>query len=534
VQVLPGSNTLLSISVLTSRTFSCQWFFFGSPILWATTTNLALTNFSAFQAGVCSVAVWNEYGTNWASTILLVANSPAVSVDAAVMYGGSTTRVDSARITLTNTGTGRDIYYTLDGSDPDFMGYRYSAPFTNTTSAILRAIAYNAAYTEWGEAAPVQVLIWPTYPLVSGTPGGGSITRSPAPYTSPNRWLSNTVVTLTATPWAGWTFLRWTGDSTDTTNVTEVLLDRPKTVSASFGALLTLLTNGSGSVLVNPIADFYPYGSTAQFTALPAAGAYFFGWAGSATGFTNPLSFTFTNASPGITALFGALKPNQVSLTVLPSGNGSVRVNPAQNVYTNGATVTVTATPASNHFFAGWSGDAAGLLNPLALTLTISKAITANFTPSGGANPPVITQQPVGITVGAGGSTALSVQVTSTGPVTYQWRFNGTAIPGANGPTLLLADMTAAQAGLYDVVITSPGGVVISAAAAVAQAGMQFLPVVVVDGAPGTSYRIEYSDEVQPVNWTLLAPVTLATNHLAYADETSTNRARRFYRVVPP
>jgi hypothetical protein len=68
------------------------------------------------------------------------------------------------------------------------------------------------------------VLIAPTYLLTASTPGGGSVGVSPAAYSGGNRYVSNTVVTLTATPSNGWSFLHWTGDSTATTNVTTVLM----------------------------------------------------------------------------------------------------------------------------------------------------------------------------------------------------------------------------------------------------------------------------------------------------------------------
>jgi hypothetical protein len=155
-------------------------------------------------------------------------------------------------------------------------------------------------------------------------------------------------------------------------------MDRPRTIQAVFGNPLTLFMIGSGRVLIDPPAGPYPFGSTVQFTALPFAGYYFFGWAGAATGFADPLLLTVTNAS-GITALFGALKANQVSLTVLPNGIGSVAISPAKNVYTNGDTVTLTALPTTNSVFRGWTGDASGQLNPLVLTLNSSKLINANF-----------------------------------------------------------------------------------------------------------------------------------------------------------
>jgi hypothetical protein len=280
-----------------------------------------------------------------------------------------------------------------------------------------------------------------TYPLSAGTPGGGSVSVSPAPYSGANLYLSETPVTLTATPSNGWSFIRWTGDSTATTNVTTVVMDEPRTVQAVFGTALTLFTNGNGQVLLSPPTGPYPLGSIVQVTALPSQGYYFFGWSGAASGFANPWLHTVTNAS-AITALFGALKPTQVSLTVLPNGNGSVAINPARNVYTNGDIVTLTATPATDYAFTGWSGDASGASNPLVLLLDTNKLITANFKL---APPPVlqpVVQAPGSLTLAWSAVTGLTYQVQyTTNLFPVNWSNLGSATVATNS-TMTASDFT--------------------------------------------------------------------------------------------
>ena len=166
-------------------------------------------------------------------------------------------------------------------------------------------------------------------------------------------------------------------------------MDQPRTVRALFGTSLNLFTSGNGQVLLNPPTGPYLYGSAVQLTAVPSAGSYFFGWSGAVSGFANPLHFAVTDAS-GITALFGVLRTNQVFLTVLPSSNGSVEINPARSVYTIGDSVTLTAVPATGYDFAGWGGDASGTSNPLVLSLNTTTVISASF-----ALPPSTNQPPV-------------------------------------------------------------------------------------------------------------------------------------------
>jgi hypothetical protein len=77
--------------------------------------------------------------------------------------------------------------------------------------------------------------------------------------------------------------------------------------------------------------------------------------------------------------------------------------------------------------------------------------------------PPVITNQPVGVDFTVGGTINLSVGVDSAAPPTYQWFRGLTPVPGATNPTLTISNATLADAGPYDVVVTTVNGVVRSA-----------------------------------------------------------------------
>jgi len=70
--------------------------------------------------------------------------------------------------------------------------------------------------------------------------------------------------------------------------------------------------------------------------------------------------------------------------TSVASGSGSITRNPNQSSYASGSTVTLTAVPATGYMFTGWSGDASGTTNPLTVTMSANKNISANFAPSSG------------------------------------------------------------------------------------------------------------------------------------------------------
>lgn len=69
------------------------------------------------------------------------------------------------------------------------------------------------------------------------------------------------------------------------------------------------------------------------------------------------------------------------SLSVNTTGTGTVSKNPEQQTYLEGSVVTITATPGQGQQFAGWSGDASGTTNPLDITMSSNKTITASFIP---------------------------------------------------------------------------------------------------------------------------------------------------------
>jgi len=77
------------------------------------------------------------------------------------------------------------------------------------------------------------------------------------------------------------------------------------------------------------------------------------------------------------------------------------------------------------------------------------------------APPPIITGHPANTTVVAGNSASFTVAATGSG-LTFQWFFNGSSIPGANGATLNLANVQLSQAGTYNVVALSGGGAALS------------------------------------------------------------------------
>jgi len=99
---------------------------------------------------------------------------------------------------------------------------------------------------------------------------------------------------------------------------------------------------------------------------------------------------------------------------------------------------------------------------------------------------PIITLQPSDQTPFLGGSFSLQVEAFGSLPFYYQWRYNGTNIPGAKRQTFALQNLRQDQSGYYSVLVSNAFGVVSSAKAKVSV--MQ-----VVAWGKGTNFDFAYS-----------------------------------------
>jgi hypothetical protein len=79
--------------------------------------------------------------------------------------------------------------------------------------------------------------------------------------------------------------------------------------------------------------------------------------------------------------------------------------------------------------------------------------------------PPTITAQPTNLTVLTGSNALFTAAATGTAPLSYQWRHNGTNLPGATDTTLALTNVQSSAAGSYSVIVTNSVGVTNSGSA---------------------------------------------------------------------
>ena len=127
-----------------------------------------------------------------------------------------------------------------------------------------------------------------------------------------------------------------------------------------------------------------------------------------------------------------------------------------------------------------WDYSAAPLATRTAGDIqTAGLVVTARETPGRGPRllgfstgplsvPPAILTSPLDQYLNVGDQATLSVTADQSLPVTYQWFKDGELIPGANSNTLVLSNVTSADAGVYTVEVTSANGTTTSIGGVVA------------------------------------------------------------------
>ncbi len=79
--------------------------------------------------------------------------------------------------------------------------------------------------------------------------------------------------------------------------------------------------------------------------------------------------------------------------------------------------------------------------------------------------PPAISTQPQSKAVALGQNATFSVAANGSGTISYQWRFNGTAVSGATGSSFTVTNAQTTNAGSYSVAASNPYGTTVSSTA---------------------------------------------------------------------
>ncbi|GEM_PF-743030 len=158
-------------------------------------------------------------------------------------------------------------------------------------------------------------------------------------------------------------------------------------------AKLDVTKTGSGTITSTPAGiscdtdctEDYALNTQVTLTATVATGSTFLGWGGACSG-TSSCQVTMSQAQ-NVTANFNVIP--QVLLSVTKTGTGTGEIKSSDNLvncgtacqggYAINSAVTLTATPATNSTFAGWSGACSGTTNSCKVGMSQAKTVTASF-----------------------------------------------------------------------------------------------------------------------------------------------------------
>ena len=160
-------------------------------------------------------------------------------------------------------------------------------------------------------------------------------------------------------------------------------------VTQSSGGTISLAGQTGAAPATVPVQ----HGDGQSFTITPDAGYHIVDVVADGVSqgpLTTLYTFSGVTADHTITASFAA---DQVALTLTTVGQGSVAKVPDQATYDYGSSVQLTVNADPGWEFTGWSGDAAGKVNPLTVTMGGAKSIGATF---------VATSEPLQATTFAG------------------------------------------------------------------------------------------------------------------------------------
>ena len=170
--------------------------------------------------------------------------------------------------------------------------------------------------------------------------------------------------------------------------------------------------------------------------------------------------------------------------------------------------------------------NAAGSVTSVVATLTV-------------VVPPTITIQPQSQTVAQRGNATLRVTATGTAPLGYQWRFNGTNLPGATLSSCIRTNFQQVHEGAYDVVVSNFAGTASSSSAWLYLNGpLRFIACTAsadglfrarLLGISGSNYVIQVSTNL--TTWSPLQTNGGANGIFDFVDPNSAKFDRRFYRA---
>lgn len=515
VTVAVGGTAQFSVTASGDPPLRYQWFFnIIDEIVGATNATLTLTNLQKSDSGSYQIEVSNDYDTvNSVEAFLTVKDPPVITSQPASLSVAA--------------GTGASFSVNVTGDGPFAFQWYF-----NQTNVIFGATSssLNLANAQLLNAGTYHVVITTDVGVVTSTPANLIVLQAPSitiqPLSTTTILNSNASFSVSANGTSPLTYQWFFNRTNPIAGATQSTLSIPSAQQANAGIYSVVIANQSGSVtsinasltvLIFPQIATAPSslslraGQTAVFSVTATGTApliyrWFFNSTNLLAG-ANSSSLTLPNVqltnagtyTVVISNLAGVVASAPVNLAVqsppvivqqpasravLPGSNATFTVQAigdaplAYQWFFNGSTPISGATASelviNNAQTANNGSYSVRITNSLGVTFSSTVTLAVKL-------PPIITQQPVSLTVTQGNAASFAVSVSGDGPFHYRWLRNGTnAIPGTNAPVLQIANAQGTNAGAYVVIVTNEVG---SATSTEAQLTVRTAPIILTQPA---------------------------------------------------
>jgi hypothetical protein len=407
--VVLGHSVTLTVGATGFPAPTYQWKFWGQIIPGATSASYTIPAAQSSDAGSYTVAVTNMAGSAVSSFVNLQVVVPA------------TITTQPASVTINTEG---EVVFQVIATGSGVISYQWYRDGVPITGAVYSTYTLDPA--QYIHAGSYYVVVSNPYGAVTSATAVLTVNVKPTITAQPQGQVVAVGSSVTfAVGTAGTTPMtyQWKKGSAAIVGATDAIYTIPSAQITDATSYSVVISNVAGSVTSSA--------ATLSVKIPPAIT-------------TQPVSATVT---AGKNATFKVVAGGSSTLTYQWYFNGEA-ISGAGS-----ATYTVTAAQSANvGTYSVVVGNAVGNVTSTGATLTVN-------------NPVVITTQPVSQSITVGSPAIFSVDVTGTGPITYQWRRNSVAIAGATSSSYTIPSAQTADAGNYTVVVTNVTGSVTSSTA---------------------------------------------------------------------